>query len=194
MADQLAYPLRVACGRVEIMKRPAEEAIGLDLARAHCRIDNDDEDILLKRAIVAAREALEGELSRPLLPQECRVRVDNFPPERILLWNDVIEIIEVTYRDESGALRVLEPSAYRVFGRAYLAARKTFPYGEDVEVRFRCGAFETPEAVPESLIAWMLLQIGTLAEHRESEVDGAVNPLSDRFTDGLIGRHRVIGI
>ncbi|KVL10764.1 head-tail connector protein [Burkholderia ubonensis] len=194
MADQLAYPLRVAAGRVDVMTRPAEEAIGLDLARAHCRIDGDDEDILLKGNIVAAREALEGELSRPLLPQECRVRVDSFPPERILLWNDVIEIIEVSYVDEGGARHILSPTAYRVMDRAYLVARKSFPYGEDVQVRFRCGAFESPEAVPGSLVAWMLLQLGTLTEHRESELDGTVTSLGDDFTKRLIGRYAIINI
>ncbi|ONT45843.1 head-tail connector protein, partial [Burkholderia cenocepacia] len=74
MVDQLAYPLRVAAGRVDVMTRPAEEAITLDLAREHCRIDGEDEDVLLKGNIVAAREALEAALARPLLPQECRVR------------------------------------------------------------------------------------------------------------------------
>ncbi|VWD45643.1 hypothetical protein BLA50215_05723 [Burkholderia lata] len=194
MADQLAYPLRIAAGRVDVMKRPAEEAIALDLARAHCRIDGDDEDILLKGNIVAAREALETALSRPLLPQECRVRVDSFPPDRILLWNDVIEIVDVSYTDEAGTRQVLAPAAFRVMDRAYLVARKSFPYGEDVEVRFRCGAFESPDAVPESLIAWMLLQLGTLSEHRESEVDGTVTSLSEDFTNRLIARHEIVSI
>ncbi|WGY71947.1 head-tail connector protein [Burkholderia cepacia] len=194
MADQLAYPLRIAAGRVDVLKRPAEEAITLDLAREHCRIDGDDEDVLLKGNIVAAREALEGELSRPLLPQECRVRIDSFPPDRVLLWNDVIEIIDVSYTDDAGARQVLPPAAYRVMDRAYLVARKAFPYGEDVQVRFRCGAFETPDAVPESLIAWMLLQLGTLSEHRESEVDGTVSSLSEDFTNRLIGRHAIVSI
>lgn len=194
MADQMAYPLRVAAGRVDVMTRPGEEAITLDLARAHCRIDGDDEDPLLEGYIVAAREALETELARPLLPQECRVRVDAFPPERILLWNDVIEVIEVSYLDETGARKVLAPAAYRVMDRAYLVARKSFPYGEDVEVRFRCGAFESADAVPESLVAWMLLQLGTLAEHRESEVDGTVSSLSADFTNRLIARYMIVGI
>ncbi|RQZ27315.1 hypothetical protein DIE14_12575 [Burkholderia sp. Bp9017] len=194
MVEQVAYPLRVAVGRVDVMKRPEAEAITLDLARAHCRIDCDDDDILLKGNIVAAREALETALSRPLLPQECRVRVDSFPPDRILLWNDVIEIVDVSYFDEAGVRQVLPPASYRVMDRAYLVARKMFPYGEDVQVRFRCGAFEAPDSVPESLIAWMLLQLGTLSEHRESEVDGTVSSLSEDFTNRLIGRHTIISI
>ncbi|AWV01990.1 hypothetical protein DM992_21160 [Burkholderia sp. JP2-270] len=194
MADQLAYPLRVAAGRVDVMTRPAEEAITLDLAREHCRIDGDDEDVLLKGNIVAAREALEMALSRPLLPQECRVRVDSFPSDRILLWNDVIEITDVSYTDEAGVRQTLPSAAYRVMDRAYLVSRKSFPYGEDVQVRFRCGAFETPDTVPESLVAWMLLQLGTLSAHRESELDGTVSSLSEDFTNRLIARHAIVSI
>ncbi|WP_186058877.1 head-tail connector protein [Burkholderia gladioli] len=196
MFEPLEYVLRVAGGRVEVLKRPGEEAIDIELARTHREVDEDDKQgiALLTRAIVAAREALEREIGRPLLPQDCRVRIDEFPFETVLLWNDVTEVLEVTYRDVDGARQTLPPAAYRVKAGRYLAPRGVWPAGEDVEIRFRCGAFDVPDAVPESLRSWMLLHIGTQFEQRESRVEGVLTSVGEDFTAGLLTGHHAVSL
>lgn len=123
-----------------------------------------------KRLIVAARQAAEGELLRPLLPQGCLVRVDCLAP-RIRLWNDVREVTSVTYLDADGARQPLTSAGYRVVHRADLVMVGRPPEGSAVEVEFSAGAFDDPEQVPDAIKAWMLLQIGMLDEVREVAAD-----------------------
>ncbi|AOK40834.1 head-tail connector protein [Burkholderia vietnamiensis] len=185
------FPAHVGAALLEVIEAPAAEAITLDVAKLHLRVDDGDEDELIGAMVVAARERLEGELNRPLLPQTCRVRLDDFPRERILLWNDVTDVVAVTYTDSTGAAQRMDATDFRLIRRAYLMPRNGWPKGEDVAVQFRCGAFTSADAVPESCCAWMKLVLGTLYEQRESVGAEQTYGMPGRFTDGLIDRYRV---
>ncbi|QNB11568.1 hypothetical protein G5S35_08240 [Paraburkholderia tropica] len=184
------FPDAVGADTPEVTAAPAAEALTLAQAKLHLRVDDDTDDELIEAAIVSAREALEKELDRPLLPQTCVVRLDEFPRERILLWSDVLEVVSIKYTDLTGAAQQVDVADIRLRRRAYIVPRNGWPKGEGVEVTFKCGAFDSPDAVPESCCSWMKLVIGTLYEQRESETAEQTYSLPGRFVAGLIDRYR----
>ncbi|CAG9195861.1 conserved hypothetical protein [Paraburkholderia tropica] len=184
------FPDVVGADTPEVTEVPAEEALTLEQAKLHLRVDGSADDELIEAAIVAAREALEKELARPLLPQTCVVRLDEFPRERILLWSDVSEVVSIKYTDPTGMAQQIDVAEVRLRRRAYIVPRNGWPKGEGVEITFRCGAFGSPDAVPESCCSWMKLMLGTLYEQRESDTAEQTYSLPGRFVAGLIDRYR----
>lgn len=168
---------------------PATEAITLDEAKLHLRVDGNDDSDEIEGFIVAARERAEQELQRPLLPQTCESRGDAFPRGKLRLWKDVTEVTSVAYKDESGAAVTLAPDQYRLMSGAFLMPVSVWPKGTDVVVTFECGAFAS-ETVPKSVIAWMKIQIGGLYENREAANTIQRFQAPGRFTDGLLDRYR----
>lgn len=168
---------------------PAQEAITIDAAREHVKADEDEgNDTILVRAIVAARERVEHELGRPLLPQTCEARLDGFS-RKISLWQDVVRVTSVSYIDETGATVPVDPLSYYLTGGEWLNMIGSLPGAREAIVVFECGAFEV-DSVPESVVEWMLLQVGAIHENRSSVDSGQTYELPGRFVDGLIDRYR----
>ncbi|VVE73233.1 hypothetical protein PPN31119_04538 [Pandoraea pnomenusa] len=192
MPNKIFFPSTVGAGRPVTIEPPEAEPLNLDEAKAHLRVDDDDENELIEGAIVAARELLEHELNRPLLAQTCRVAIDEFPSGRILLWNDVTALVEVGYVDADGQQQALDLSSVRLLQRSYVVPRKSWPRGEQVTIKFKCGAFDEVAGVPDSCKAWMKLVLGTLYEQREIATADQTFALPGRFAAGLIDRYRAV--
>lgn len=177
-----------------VITPPSEEAISLERAKRHLLIDDEadagiDQDI--RDGIVAAREKLEGRLHRPLLPQLCEVRAVVMEA-RIRLWHDVTELVSVTYADADGVDQVLPLDQCRIELGVWLRITGDLPAeASDVRVRFRCGAFANPAAVPRSLVQWMLLQLGSIDRIRQSSTQKQVFDVPTSYTDGLVDRYEV---
>jgi uncharacterized phiE125 gp8 family phage protein len=168
---------------------PAAEAISLDEAKLHLRVDGSDDDEEITGFIVAARERAEQELQRPLLPQTCEARGDAFPCGKLKLWKDVRSVTSVQYKDDSGAVVTLPADQYRLMSREFLSPVGTWPRGTEVVVTFICGAFDA-DAVPSTVIAWMKIQLGGLYENREAVTTNQRFEAPGRFADGLLDRWR----
>lgn len=69
-------------GRLSILTPPSTLPVSVDLAKAHCRIDNsEDDDVLLPMYIASATTMVEQFLNRALLTQLLQWSVaDSFPP------------------------------------------------------------------------------------------------------------------
>lgn len=175
-----------------VIAPPEEEAISLARAKRHLLIDDEADDDIdgdIRDGIVAAREKLEGELRRPLLPQLCEVRSLAFS-QRIRLWNDVTEIVSVTYADSDGDDRVLPPEQCRIELGVWLRITGELPKDASyVRVRFRCGAFRDVASVPKSLVQWMLLQLGTMDRVRQASTQKQVFDVPTSYAYGLIQRY-----
>ena len=63
---------------------PALEPVSLADAKAHLRLDTDDDDQLVTAAIVAARVHVEALTRRLLIEQGWRVYLDRWPRKRIV--------------------------------------------------------------------------------------------------------------
>lgn len=175
---------------------PAAEPISLDEARAICRIDADidEHDALLTLFIQVARERAEHETGRALItralrltvPATCRLVLRPAPLVAVSTVtlidcdNTETEVAAADRRvDTSGPLPVL------VLENGTEGAR-------DLQVDFTAGYGAAGSAVPAAIRNWMLMQISTLFEHRETVVVGAsVTALPTPFVDGLLDPFRL---
>ncbi|WP_275760833.1 hypothetical protein [Ralstonia pseudosolanacearum] len=181
-----------------VTQPPVEEAISLATAKAHLRIEDGELDeaaeALLQAAIVAVRQMAEGELLRPVLPQTCVSYADSLVA-RIRLWNDVTEIVSVQYRDADGVEQQFPLSQCALQARSTLVLSGELPAGSSaVRITFSCGAWGDPAAVPRSVVQWMLLQLGTLSEVRQSVTYGQTFAVPGPFVARLLDPFRFVEI
>jgi uncharacterized phiE125 gp8 family phage protein len=177
----------------KVTVEPSEEAISLEEAQFHVKADADpDNDTILNRAIVTARQRAEHELGRPLLPQTCEKRFESFE-RRMYLWEDVTKIVSIDYVDSAGADASLGPMDFYLSGASTARILGSLPAVREVTITFECGAFES-DTVPESVIEWMLLQVGAISENRSSVDSVQTYELPGRFTDGLLDRYRFLSV
>lgn len=210
--------------RVEIVTPPASEPIATATARAHLRLGDDtSQDDAVDRCIAAARERVEAKLGRALVEQTIDVFLDRFPsgggyllrsvrdcgwdhprflpgPVAVTIPRPPLQSVSwVKYLDESGTLRTLDPSAYRVLPSTFMPGRiepslsaatwpATAPLLDAVTIRCVCG-YGDPSDVPAAITAAILLIVGHLFEHREEVVDGPLPAQLDRGVDALLAVH-----
>lgn len=172
----------------------AQPVVSLDQAKAQLNVEHGEDDDLLRVMIDAAVRHIDagnGWLGRALRPQTWEWRAAAFPAGEIVLpYPPQIAVSSVKYLDPDGVDTTLSSSTgYRVFGLGVdtRCARIVPPYGgswpaarcdiESVRVRFTCGYDASqvddddtplPDRLPETIVQWLLLVIGTLYAHRES--------------------------
>lgn len=166
---------------LSLYSAPAGEPVSLDEAKAHLRVDVDDENVTIDALITAAREWIESFTARPLLPQTWDLKLDAFPCGAIVLPKPpVTAVSSITYLDGAGVSQAWGLSNYLTdlpSGPKAAAARITPAYGVSypatygvmnaVTIRFVCG-YANAESVPAGLRAAMLLLIGHWYMNRES--------------------------
>jgi uncharacterized phiE125 gp8 family phage protein len=181
---------------------PATEPVSLSEAEAHLRLDDDDTDVVL-RLITSARQFVEKYLGRALVAQTWDLAIDEFPAGAIVLAKGrLASVTSVTYRDADGAEQTLATSAYQVDdvsvpGRVLPAPGTSWPETEAdrvnaVRVRFVAG-YGAAADVPGPIKAAMLLLIGHLYEHRESEITGTIATAHQLGIDALLSPYRIHG-
>ena len=182
---------------------PTSEPITLAEARAHLRIDGNDEDALIERIIRVARETCERLSGLSFMEQTLRLYLDRFPcadgtdqptPERAwagLYGGDAIielhrppiqSVTSIQYVDADGTTQTLSASAYRTDlvsmpGRISPAHGTAWPETRDVTnaviVTYVAGAASV-DLVPAAAGQAMLLLIGHLYENRQQVVTGTI--------------------
>lgn len=170
---------------------PTDTPVSLAEAKAHLRVDHDDEDILISALIDAATEHVDGPrgvLGRAMIDQTWDYYLDEFPDAEIELpLPPLIEVLGVYYQTSTGEE---EFTAYEV-DDASEPARLSLNSGSwptastvknAVRIRFRAGYLDTGvspavAAVPNPIKAAMLLYIGDLYAHRETQVDNRIGQL-----------------
>ncbi len=166
------------------------EPVTLEEAKQHLRVVVLDDDELIARLIVAARQMIEGRTQRSLVPVEKTVALPAFCDGVPLPGAPFTEVESVTYTDVDGAQQTLAPSVYEVYpyaepARLHLAAGASWPATQPrraaVVITYTVG-YAAPEDVPAPLKQWMLLAIGAMYDHREQLVAGVtVDALPDSF-------------
>jgi uncharacterized phiE125 gp8 family phage protein len=170
------------CWSTSLKTAPVEEPIGLDDAKAQCRIDTavSDEDALVTGLIQAAREWAETFTSRAFVSQVWYLRLSGFPYDAPI-WlprPPLVSIASVTYVDTNGATQtwstydLSQPAgphaAYArlqpVYGAVFPIAR---PQLEAVTVEYTCG-YGSATAVPQAIKQALLLLVAHLYRNREA--------------------------
>ncbi|HEY4264112.1 MAG TPA: head-tail connector protein [Micropepsaceae bacterium] len=165
---------------VERIAAPASEPVSLAEAKAHLRVDNDDEDGLIARLIVAAREKCESMTGRAFILQNWKFWCDAWPDcraPRILTIPKppLMSLTSVTAYDRSGAASLLSSDAYIVDsaaapGRLVLKDTANLPVdlreANAIAIAFQAGYGAEPSDVPAGIRAGILTLIAHLYEGR----------------------------
>lgn len=174
-------------------------AVSLAEAKLHLRVETTDEDALITALVMAATEMAEQKTGRAIMAQTWELTLDAFPDAFQLTRLPVASITSVKYWDAAGNQQTLSSGQYTLdntddYGPAYVVP----VYGDTwpdtraqinaVAVRY-VACYANAAAVPESIKAWIKLQVSAMYENREAE--GAVQTFKLGFADRLLDRYKV---
>lgn len=165
---------------------PVEEPLTASEAKDHLLVTHNDDDALITRQIVAARQWVEHYTQRQLVTATWHLSLDRFPTcnERIieLPKPPAVSVTSIMYYDESGDSQTLASSKYILDSdsepaRIAEAPNQTWPSAQPrinaVTVTYTAG-YGGEGDVPAALKAAMLLLIGHYYENRESVITGTI--------------------
>lgn len=187
-----------------LITSPALEPVTLADAKAHLRLDSDDDDQLLTAAIVAARVHVEALTRRLLIEQGWRVYLDRWPKKRIvtLVPAPLISVDAVTVYDANGDPSVVDADDYEVDtvavpGRLVLSGSAPVAVGKAVngiEIDVTAGYGPSSVDVPAPLRQAIVRLVAHWYEHRGAvghDMAGSVPPLG---FDALIAPYRILSL
>lgn len=152
------------------------EPVTLEEAKAHCRVDYDDEDALIASYIAVAREHCEVVTRLTLAPATWEARLDAFPAGPIALpYPPLLDVESVRYVDEGGVEVEVPAVDYTVDTLTMpgtVAPVDRWPDGRDVRIRYRAG-YEDGK-IPYAARQAILLLVGHWHAHREAVVTGTI--------------------
>lgn len=176
---------------------PASMPVTLAEAKAHLRVDHDDQDDLITAQIKAATAYLDGYagiLGRALITQTWRQDLAGFAFRLTLPVSPVIAIVSVSYCDVGNVVQTLDAGVYDLFTDtrgAYLTLRPgqswpaTFRRADAVSITFIAG-FGAAADVPEPIRKAILLIVQRLFDGADTEIDSAI----ERTVHALIAPYR----
>jgi uncharacterized phiE125 gp8 family phage protein len=173
---------------------PTADPITLVEAKAHARVEVDDDDGLLAGYIIAARVHLETETRRAFLTQTWDQSLDyDWPCEKVrgsvqrrivMARPPLVSVTSISYVDTTGTTQTLAANQYKVakadtgdwfiepaYGVTWPSVRREMAAAT---VRFVAGYGSNPGDVPEPLRQAMLLLIGHWYENREAIIVGNI--------------------
>ena len=149
---------------------PSVEPVSLAEAKAHLRVDANDEDAYISNLITAARQWAEDFCRRRFITQTWDYYLDGFPTEIQLPYPPISSITSIKYNDADGAEQTLATDQYRSdlqslpprinpsYGNAWPATRS-----ESNAVVVRCvSGYGAAADVPQSIKQAILLKIEDL--------------------------------
>jgi len=183
-----------------LVTAPASEPVTLDELKDHLRIDGSEEDALLAMYAQAARQAIEEDTWRALMPQTWDLYLDGWPADGVIYLPraPLQSVTSITYRNSDNLTTTLAATVYEVDvasepGRVVLAYGQSWPTAtlassHAVKVRFVAG-YADAASVPGTIKAAILLEAGELYVQREAVGEKAliVAPAVQR----LLGLSRV---
>jgi len=161
------------------LEPPVVEPVTLAEAKLHCRIDVDDDDVLVGSLISTAREHLER-ISRPQLAmtaQRWLYVADAWPASATIELRPypLLTVEAVRYTDNAGVERTVSPSAYLVDthsqpGRLHMIngwPSATLAALNGLEIEFTAGYGVDELSPPLALRQAILMLVGHWYENRE---------------------------
>lgn len=184
---------------------PTIEPISVSEAKAHLRVDIDDDDALISTLITAARQHIEI-TCRPrlaLITQTWQLFSDVWPS------GDTIElrpyplqsVTSIGYTDDDGASATISSLDYLVDvyskpGRLRLKTSESWPAVtlrelNGLQVEFLAGFGSASTAVPETLKQAIKLLVGHWYENREAMLIGQVSKQLEFTLNALLTPYRM---
>jgi uncharacterized phiE125 gp8 family phage protein len=168
-----------------LIEGPAAEPVSLAEAKAHLRIDADDEDDLIGALTVAARVAVETEIRRVMIEQSWRAIVETWPAAGTELpVQPALSVDAVRAVDAEGVATTLDPEDY-AFEVADGSVKLLDPAigAISYEIDFTAGYGAAGADVPQPLKQAIFLLVAHWYEHRSAVTDSegaAATPLGVR--------------
>jgi uncharacterized phiE125 gp8 family phage protein len=166
--------------QIDIVTPPASHPITLAEAKAHLKIQTNDDDYV-DSLIATAHRLIAKERGVALIVTSFRLVCSDLP--RTLGRYPLASVESIQYRDSSGALATLDESKYEV----YAGTPGRVAYGDfycfwpcDREDRFVVqftAGYESAALVPDTYKHAMKLMIGHLYEQRQATYEGQITEL-----------------
>ena len=184
---------------------PANEPITLAAAKAHCRVDSNDDDALIAALIVAMRQRAEALTGRALITQQWQLTGEAFPSGALGLPRPPLVSVEsIKYLDVNGTQQTLTGAAYAVHTSEFLGTVAPV-WGTEwppirsqiaaVEINFTAG-YGAAAAVPQAIKAWMLCYIAAAYDNRSAVAVGQRGAfvLALPYVDALLDDYIVLQV
>ena len=172
---------------LRISVQPTSEPVSLSEAKSHCRVDIDDDDILIQSYIKAARIYAEGVQNRAFVTRTYELWLDGFPrspyhtgiqipmPPLVSVTSlDIYDIASTKTTDTTLTNYVIDTKSEP--GRISLGYNLIWPTTilrpiNGICVTFVAG-YGVAEVVPQTVKQAILLLVSHWYEHREAIVEG----------------------
>ncbi len=176
--------------RSTLITGPEAEPLTLEQVKTDRVVTHDQHNSLFEQYIQAARELAENATGRALMPQTWQQLVPVGQYELPLEKWPALDLVSVSINGEAVDYAALIAAGELEFypGDNPLIVSRRF-CGARVVLQYRAG-YADAAAVPASIKKWMLLKIGSMYEHRESEVSGTITTKM-KYVDSLITHYRV---
>lgn len=189
---------------------PANEPVSVKTVSDHCRVDSQDELLIIQGYVATAREYVEGQTGRALLTQSWRRTADRFVDfredcaGRIILLDrtPLVSVESVKYYPADGSAQAtLSPALYHVVsvsapGMVCLKDGETWPdvakRPDAVEINFTAGAADASAVPPTIRHAITLLAAHFYEQRQPLNVGNIVNEIPFAL-EALINSQRVGG-
>jgi uncharacterized phiE125 gp8 family phage protein len=197
-------PLAIDGGFLSIVSAPVNAIISTADAKAHCQVEDSDEDALIDGLVAAVTgylDAQNGILGRALISQTWRLTLNHTPcsDKLRLAFPPVQSVSLVKYLDADGDEQTFASSNYRFVAGGdapyiELASGASWPtvseQGGSFWVEYVAGYGDDASDLPPSLVVAAKMLLGHFFEHREAAQEGAVSTVPMAF-DALTQTFRV---
>lgn len=176
------------------ISQPAVEPVSLSLAKQHCRVDTDSDDLYIQSLIAVARQYVEDVLDITICNSVWEVKYDLFPIWAIILPRLPLAsgTITVTHRNGDGTYGTLSSAngdfqvdASVVPGRIYPLWARAWPptRGDEnsVAVQFTAGYGVDGQTAPPVVKHLILLLVAHWFDTRQPAVTGAPQSVPQTF-------------
>lgn len=167
---------------VVVITPPEVPLVSLADAKAHLRVEHDDDNDYIEGLVAAVTKTLDGPdgwLGRALITQTLEWRGDEFPAcgDIGLPYPPIASISSVKHDDNDGAEQTVSSGDYRLVGqpsmpRIALAYGSSWPstrwQSEAVRIRYVAGYGADPTDVPAPIRHAVLLMVADLYENRDA--------------------------
>lgn len=175
---------------LHVKTKPPVRAVSLAEAKAHLRVDVDDENVLIEALLQAAEEWAENYCRRSFVQRTLELRMDCFPAEIRLPRGPVISVTHVKYTDAGGSVATMDAAGYQVdtysvpprivpvFGGTWPTPKVGSLNAVLVEYEAGYAPSGSPtnaDNVPLAVKAAIKLIVGHLFEHRELVAERALH-------------------
>lgn len=189
--------------RLKLITPPVVEPVSIDLAKAHCRVSVDDDDVLFGLYIKAVRRKGEALTGKQFVEAAYELTIDEWTAGGVieLPRPPLQSVTAITVIADDDIEAVIDPAEYEAVAEelgGFVRPVSEWPTGKAMVIEFKAGwpvNGTDPDFVattPEDIQTWMLIRVAGLYEAPEPFVIARdVNELSSDLVDGLLDDHTI---